>query len=112
MLSRANVSFARVVASKYCMKRAVAVRGFSELGPSTTAEEAAAMSGYADIDFAISENAPVLDAVQKFAAYNIGCLVTTDDKGEFFPCWAIGVCGGEPWQFLDPLTDTFHSLTF
>ena len=35
------------------------------------------------MDYTISEDATVLDAVQKFAAYNIGCLVTTDSNGTY-----------------------------
>ena len=46
-----------------------------------TAEDARQVSCYNEIDFSISEDAPVLDAVQKFSAYNIGCLVTTDADG-------------------------------
>ena len=46
-----------------------------------TAEDASKISCYSEIDYIISEDAPVIDAVQKFAAYNIGCLVTTDEKG-------------------------------
>mmetsp|Transcript_13165 Transcript_13165/g.17230 ORF Transcript_13165/g.17230 Transcript_13165/m.17230 type:complete len:187 (-) Transcript_13165:126-686(-) len=46
-----------------------------------TADDALKFSGYADIDFTVKEDAPVYDAVQKFAAYNIGCLVMTDEAG-------------------------------
>lgn len=51
-------------------------RGFS------TAEEAAKLSGYSTIEFRINEDAKVIDAVQLFAAHNIGCLVTVNDSGE------------------------------
>jgi hypothetical protein len=47
----------------------------------STAADAAALSGYSEIDYIIKDDATVLDAVQKFAAYNIGCLVTTDAAG-------------------------------
>ena len=47
-----------------------------------TAEDARKVSGYNQIDFTIDENALVIDAVQKFAAYNIGALVTIDSKGK------------------------------
>jgi len=40
------------------------------------------MSGYKTIDFAIDENASVLDAVKVFVANNIGCLVTTNSTGD------------------------------
>ena len=62
-----------------------AYRGFSTVGETAvTAEDAAKLSGYSEIDYIISEDATVLDAVQKFAAYNIGCLVTTDTDGVYF----------------------------
>lgn len=83
MLSRftttAATSLARV-ASRSAV-RPMAVRSFSG-EEVTTAADASALSGYSDIDFVISEDAPVIDAIQKFAAYNIGCLVTTDDSGK------------------------------
>lgn len=47
-----------------------------------TADDALKYSGYSSIDFTIKEDAMVYDAVQKFAAFNIGCLVTTDSAGE------------------------------
>ena len=34
-----------------------------------------------DIDYTINENDTVYEAVQKFAAYNVGCLVTVDADG-------------------------------
>ena len=34
------------------------------------------------MDFTIPDDALVFEAVQKFAAYDIGCLVTTNSKGE------------------------------
>jgi len=34
-----------------------------------------------DIDYTINENDTVYEAVQKFAAYNVGCLVTVDAEG-------------------------------
>ena len=46
-----------------------------------TVSDALKFSGYSEIDFTIQEDAKVYDAVQKFAAYNIGCLVVTDKAG-------------------------------
>ena len=46
-----------------------------------TINDALKYSGYSSIDFTIPEDAPTYDAVQKFAAFNIGCLVTTDKAG-------------------------------
>jgi CBS domain-containing protein len=37
-------------------------------------------SCYHKIDFKINENASVNSAVQRFSAFNIGCLAVTDDK--------------------------------
>jgi len=56
-----------------------AVRGFASL---TTAGEAAKLSGYSNIEFRIQEDAMVIEAVQQFAANNIGCLVTVNEAGE------------------------------
>jgi hypothetical protein len=61
----------------------VASRGMTTVQDALTANDAAQLSGYNDIDYIIKEDAPVLEAVQKFAAYNIGCLVTTDAAGRF-----------------------------
>eukprot|EP00529_Nitzschia_sp_RCC80_P033946 CAMPEP_0113485818 /NCGR_PEP_ID=MMETSP0014_2-20120614/24679_1 /TAXON_ID=2857 /ORGANISM="Nitzschia sp." /LENGTH=204 /DNA_ID=CAMNT_0000379475 /DNA_START=310 /DNA_END=924 /DNA_ORIENTATION=+ /assembly_acc=CAM_ASM_000159 len=66
-----------VVVQRYNMTT-VAEAGLAK----ATAGEAAALSGYAQIDFSINEDAMVIDAVQKFAAFNIGCLVTTNAAGE------------------------------
>lgn len=49
-----------------------------------TADDALRFSGYSEIDFTVPEDAPVYDAVQKFAAFNIGCLVTVDTAGTLF----------------------------
>mmetsp|Transcript_41749 Transcript_41749/g.71431 ORF Transcript_41749/g.71431 Transcript_41749/m.71431 type:complete len:190 (-) Transcript_41749:214-783(-) len=47
-----------------------------------TATDAWNKSCYSEIDYTIDESLPVYDAVQKFAAYNIGCLVTVDGDGK------------------------------
>ncbi|GAX15198.1 hypothetical protein FisN_12Lh096 [Fistulifera solaris] len=47
----------------------------------STADDALELSGYKEINFKIDEDAMVYDAVQRFAANNIGCLVTTDKAG-------------------------------
>lgn len=61
-----------------------------------TADDALRFSGYSAIDFTIPEDAPVYDAVQKFAAFNIGCLVTVDTAGKFVRTDALcGHCGAE-----------------
>lgn len=75
MLSRSSVSISRrLVATRYLttVKQAAGA----------TADDALKYSGYQGIDFSIKDTAPVYDAVQKFAAFNIGCLVTTDAAGK------------------------------
>mmetsp|Transcript_6945 Transcript_6945/g.10544 ORF Transcript_6945/g.10544 Transcript_6945/m.10544 type:complete len:182 (+) Transcript_6945:138-683(+) len=46
-----------------------------------TADDALGLSGYKSIDYTINEDSTVYDAVSKFAAFNIGCLVTIDGAG-------------------------------
>ena len=41
-------------------------------------------SCYHEMDFTISEDAAVYDAVQKFSAYDVGALVTVDAEGKNF----------------------------
>ncbi len=47
-----------------------------------TATDAWNKSCYSEIDYTVGEDLPVYEAVQKFAAYNIGCLVTVDGDGK------------------------------
>ena len=49
-----------------------------------TVTDAWSKSCYSEMDYTVNENLPVYEAVQKFAAYNVGCLVTTNDEGENF----------------------------
>jgi hypothetical protein len=51
-----------------------------------TAYDALSRSGYNSIDYTIKDSATVYDAVHKFAAFNIGCLVTVDDGTYFAGC--------------------------
>jgi len=56
-------------------------RFFTTLTNNHNAKTAFQKSCYYKIDFKIPENATVYQAIQKFAAYNIGCLaVTNNDK--------------------------------
>ncbi|CAB9499367.1 CBS domain-containing protein [Seminavis robusta] len=59
----------------------VAPRSMVTVGEALTAEDAREVSGYSSIDYTINEDATVYDVVQKFAAFNIGCLVVTDSTG-------------------------------
>jgi len=58
-----------------------ATRGMVTIQEALTAEDASKLSCYSNIDFSIDEDSTVLDAVQKFAAYKVGCLVTVDSDG-------------------------------
>jgi hypothetical protein len=73
MLSRAAVLSTRRVAVS-----APICRHFGDKG--MTAFDALSRSGYNSIDYTIKDDATVYDAVHKFAAYNIGCLVTVDNS--------------------------------
>ena len=67
-----------------------------------TADDALRFSGYSAIDFTIPEDAPVYDAVQKFAAFNIGCLVTVDAAGKIGKRICVSVillCAAKPINF-------------
>ena len=48
---------------------------------SADATQAYKKSCYFEIDFTIPEESSVYEAVQKFAAFDIGCLVVVDAKG-------------------------------
>lgn len=72
-------------ATRTLMRRAVLrpqlTASFATVKEASTVSDALKFSGYSEIDFTIPEDAKVYDAVQKFAAYNIGCLVVTDAAG-------------------------------
>jgi predicted transcriptional regulator len=84
MLSRIAPIVARSAARSTSVAAApMSVRGFATAGEALTAGDAAKLSGYNNIEFRINESAMVIDAVQQFAAHNIGCLVTVNDAGKF-----------------------------
>lgn len=56
---------------------------FATVKEGLTATDAWNKSCYSGIDYTVNEDLPVYDAVQKFAAYNVGCLVTVDAEGEY-----------------------------
>ena len=58
-----------------------------------TATDAWNKSCYSEMDYTINEDLPVYEAVQKFAAYNIGCLVTVDVAGKREPVISLCVFG-------------------
>lgn len=79
MLSRASSTVLRRAVAR---PTAFTSRSMVTVNEALTAEDARSVSGYASIDYTISEDATVYDAVQKFAAFNIGALVVTDKSGE------------------------------
>lgn len=79
MLSRAATTFIRKAprASTLSATR----RSIGTLEEIPSAKTAWEKSCYFEMDFTIPEEASVFEAVQKFAAYDIGCLVTTSESG-------------------------------
>jgi hypothetical protein len=57
-------------------------RGMSTLKSNSSAITAWQKSCYHKIDFKINQNSTVYEAVQKFSAYNIGCLAVTNDTNK------------------------------
>ena len=94
MLSRSALSLARQfrrAPTSTSASRAVSTplfvqnvtsRPMTTLEESPSAKNAWEKSCYFEMDFTISDDAPVYEAVQKFAAYDVGCLVTTDSSGK------------------------------
>jgi predicted transcriptional regulator len=72
-------------------RRGLVARTFTTVqeAVTSTADDAMKFSGYSSIDFTISEDSKVYDAVQKFAAFNIGCLVTVDGSGTLLRTTAV-----------------------
>lgn len=91
LLKKSATSTART--SKSLLKANAAPIGcrFYSLEEHPSAKSAWQKSCYFEMDFTIPEDATVYEAVQKFAAYDIGCLVTTDASGEL---------GHSSWQFI------------
>lgn len=83
MLSRIAPIVARTAARSTSLAAPSTARGLTTVGKMTTASEAAKLSGYSNIEFRIKDDAKVIDAVQQFAAHNIGCLVTVNDAGRY-----------------------------
>lgn len=84
MLSR-TATFSRTASSLMAKNASAASkitpRFMTTIEESTSARSAWEKSCYYEMDFRISEDATVYEAVQRFAAYDIGCLVTTDASG-------------------------------
>jgi len=59
----------------------------SKINASVSAMKVFENSCYHKIDFKISEDSPVKEAVTRFSAFNIGCLAVTDNSNK-----VVGVC--------------------
>jgi predicted transcriptional regulator len=57
-------------------------RFMSTISSVANATSALKKSCYYKIDFKINENSTVYEAVQKFSAYNIGCLAVTNEENK------------------------------
>ena len=62
-------------------------RKFSSIVTPVSAMEVFKKSCYHKIDFKINEDSPVQEAVNRFTAFNIGCLAVTDSSNK-----VVGVC--------------------
>ena len=86
MFSRASSSVLRralIRQSPLAHRFAAPSRPMVTVHEAVTAEDAKAISCYNTIDYTITEDSTVYDAVQRFAAFNVGCLVVTNDAGKF-----------------------------
>lgn len=92
MLSRFAPIVARTAATRSTLFAAPASRAFTTVGDITTAADAAKLSGYSNISYTIDQDAMVIDAVQKFAANNIGCLVVVDTDGRLRQSCFVNYC--------------------
>ncbi|KAL3936420.1 MAG: hypothetical protein SGBAC_008262 [Bacillariaceae sp.] len=59
----------------------IATRNMVTIQEAMTADDARKISCYSGFDYAIDEDSMVIDAVQKFAAFKVGCLVCVDGSG-------------------------------
>jgi len=80
MLSRAATTFIRKAPKN--ISAPMGTRNYSLL-EHASAKSAWEKSCYFEMDFTVPESSTVYEAVQKFAAYDVGCLVTTDEAGKF-----------------------------
>ena len=91
MLSRIAHTAARTASKQWKVASSVSfpvsqqtqIRKMGTLEESVEASQAYKNSCYMQIDFTINEEESVYEAVQRFSAYNVGCLVTTDASGKW-----------------------------
>jgi predicted transcriptional regulator len=78
------------------------------MGEVVTADDSWKKSCYNGFDYTINDNSTVYEAVQKFAAFDIGCLVTVDDKGALLTC--LNCTCYDVWLSVVGRGDSIHSL--
>lgn len=88
MFSRTAIKIVKPAASSLAARNGIAASSVTPRFMGTLKETASAKSAwekscYFEMDFSIAEDATVYEAVQRFAAYDIGCLVTLDAKGMY-----------------------------
>eukprot|EP00979_Chaetoceros_neogracilis_P016905 scaffold10163_cov270-Chaetoceros_neogracile.AAC.13 len=84
MLSRAANTFLRAAPKAGQVSKSISTpmtTRFYSLQEHASAKSAWENSCYYEMDFTISDDSSVYEAVQKFAAYDVGCLVTMDATG-------------------------------
>jgi CBS-domain-containing membrane protein len=81
MFSIATRAAARPIVARSSGVSSTLCRSMATVKEGLTATDAWSKSCYSGIDYTINEDLPVYDAVTKFAAYNVGCLVTVDSTG-------------------------------
>ena len=77
-LSQHRLQASAAVSSHYASSKRTVT---SKVGD-RTAEHAWNKSCYSGMDYTISEDATVIEMVEKLAAYDVGCLVTKDKDGK------------------------------
>lgn len=83
MLSRMSSTLALRASRSLARPAAFATsrQSFATMGEVVTADDSWKKSCYNGFDYTINDQSTVYEAVQKLAAFDIGCLVTVDDEG-------------------------------
>jgi hypothetical protein len=84
-------NFIKLVSAKTCIPRFAQAARFGTAAQGSVID-AWNRSCYHEMDFTISEDSTVYEAVERFSAYDVGALVTTDKQGmdfsrSFVPCF-------------------------
>ena len=80
MAARASNAAGRTIATRTTARAQEPITEVSQHASASTAWE---KSCYNKIDYTISDDLSVYDAVQRFSAYNVGALVTTNGDGQY-----------------------------